>query len=361
MWRTSAQETDMPNLKTTTITDPATNAAVTVAIIDGFSGVIITTTGASNAQTLQDPTNTTGTRRFSVINDDTSTHAITVNGSSLAAWEVRYFVWDWSSWTSEASWSSWTVTSVSVVSANWLAGTVANSTTTPAITLSTSITWVLKWDGTAISQATAGTDYSTPSSTDTLTNKTFDVNGTWNSISNIDLSSDVIGNLPVSNLDSGTSASSSTFWRWDWTWASPPGGWWASEEFSVYLWSQYNFTTTSTILPFDTESFDTWTNFDTWTYKYTAPSAGKYRFDIWYVINWGTSWDNMTARVYKNAGIVRRWNSSIGGANDQIAVSFIIDLATSDTIHVQARNATSARASIPTAVDQAWFSWYKII
>jgi len=39
-----------------------------------------------------------------------------------------------------------------------------------------------------------------------------------------------------------------------------------------------------------------------------------------------------------------------------MAVSFIIDLATSDTIHVQARNATSARASIPAAVDQAWFS-----
>jgi hypothetical protein len=35
---------------------------------------------------------------------------------------------------------SGTVTSVSVVSANGLAGTVANATTTPAITLSTSIT-----------------------------------------------------------------------------------------------------------------------------------------------------------------------------------------------------------------------------
>ena len=37
-----------------------------------------------------------------------------------------------------------TVTSVSVVSANGLAGTVANATTTPAITLSTSITGILK-------------------------------------------------------------------------------------------------------------------------------------------------------------------------------------------------------------------------
>ena len=51
------------------------------------------------------------------------------------------------------------VTSVSVVSANGLAGTVATATTTPAITLSTSVTGVLKGNGTAISAATAGTDY----------------------------------------------------------------------------------------------------------------------------------------------------------------------------------------------------------
>ena len=53
-----------------------------------------------------------------------------------------------------------TVTSVSVVSANGFAGTVATATTTPAITLSTSVTGMVKGNGTAISAATAGTDYS---------------------------------------------------------------------------------------------------------------------------------------------------------------------------------------------------------
>lgn len=53
-----------------------------------------------------------------------------------------------------------TVTSVSVVSANGFAGTVATATVTPAITISTTITGVLKGNGTAISAATSGTDYS---------------------------------------------------------------------------------------------------------------------------------------------------------------------------------------------------------
>jgi len=52
-----------------------------------------------------------------------------------------------------------TVTSVSVVSANGFAGTVATATTTPAITLTTSITGVLKGNGTAISAAVANVDY----------------------------------------------------------------------------------------------------------------------------------------------------------------------------------------------------------
>lgn len=59
-------------------------------------------------------------------------------------------------WATDAGGS---VTSVSVVSANGLAGTVATATTTPAITLSTTVTGLLKGNGTAISAAASGTDY----------------------------------------------------------------------------------------------------------------------------------------------------------------------------------------------------------
>jgi len=50
-----------------------------------------------------------------------------------------------------------TVTSVSVTSANGFAGTVATATSTPAITISTSITGLLQGNGTAISAVTIGT------------------------------------------------------------------------------------------------------------------------------------------------------------------------------------------------------------
>lgn len=65
-------------------------------------------------------------------------------------------------WRGDGTWAdagAGTVTTVSVVSANGLAGTVANATTTPAITLSTTITGLLKGNGTAISAAASGTDY----------------------------------------------------------------------------------------------------------------------------------------------------------------------------------------------------------
>lgn len=112
-----------------------------------------------------------------------------------------------------------TVTTVSVVPANGFSGSVATADSTPAITLTTTITGLLKGNGTAISAAGAGTDYLTPtgsaagltsfptlnqnttgSAATLTTGRTIGMTGdvTWTSAS-FNGSSDVSGTSTISN------------------------------------------------------------------------------------------------------------------------------------------------------------------
>ena len=96
---------------------------------------------------------------------DILTHDWT-NPIKIATWTDGYMLISDSTkptghdWIAPTSWG--TVTTASVVSANWFAWSVATATTTPAITLTTPITGLLKGNWTAISAAVANTDYVTP-------------------------------------------------------------------------------------------------------------------------------------------------------------------------------------------------------
>jgi hypothetical protein len=156
----------------------AGDGAITLANTTGSSsGNAITTTTAqymviriTGTQTVTKVITGPSYSKLYMVDHAGATSAVTFKASgqtgvSVAVGEKCFVYYNGTDYVKVAtSTGTGSVTSASVVSANGFAGTVATATTTPAITVSTSITGVLKGNGTAISAATSGTDYLAPPS-----------------------------------------------------------------------------------------------------------------------------------------------------------------------------------------------------
>jgi hypothetical protein len=146
-----------------------------LSTITGLSPFIsLTTTGSSGTSTLSSGVLNVPTYTLSGLGGQPlSTNLTSISGLTYASTSfvkmtgAGTFALDTNTYYLSSNPSGFTsntgtVTTASVVSANGFAGTVANASTTPAITLSTSVTGLLKGNGTAISAASAGTDYQAP-------------------------------------------------------------------------------------------------------------------------------------------------------------------------------------------------------
>jgi len=161
----------------------AGDGAITLANTTGSaSGNAITTTTAqymviriTGTQTVTKVITGPSYSKLYMVDHAGATSAVTFKASgqtgvSVAVGEKCFVYYNGTDYVKVAtSTGTGSVTSASVVSANGFAGTVATATTTPAITLTTSITGVLKGNGTAISAGTAGTDYVAPGTATTFT------------------------------------------------------------------------------------------------------------------------------------------------------------------------------------------------
>jgi len=154
-----------------TLTTPTSGGTLTLTIASQKNQQL---TGATtHTVVLPNATTLLVGHQFYVMNRSSGAVTVNMNGGSLlqtmaAATQATFTLIN--NGTAAGTWDSGyispsgtgTVTTVSVVSANGFAGSVATPTSTPAITISTTISGVLKGNGTAILAAVAGTDFMAP-------------------------------------------------------------------------------------------------------------------------------------------------------------------------------------------------------
>ena len=150
----------------------AMTASATIPTTD-LSGTISNAQLANSAITINGTsTSLGGSISVGTVTSVTGTAPVVSSGGATPAISMAAATTSVDGYLTSTDWNTFngkgTVTAVSVVSANGFTGSSSGGAT-PALTLTTSITGVLKGNGTALSAASAGTDYVAPATATNFT------------------------------------------------------------------------------------------------------------------------------------------------------------------------------------------------
>jgi len=126
-------------------------------------------------------------------------------------------------------------------------------------------------------------------------------------------------------------------------------------------------TATTTVVVFDstTNGFDQGSNFNTSTYKFTAPSAGRYFFHSSVILEYGNAageYGNLTFFVNGSdrQAAMRQVVDGDPTLGSNLQLSSILDLSASDTVEVKIYHTQGGTQAIDSNEDFTYFMGYKI-